>query len=230
MITLRKIVYDISELLNISSDDSRFSEEHIAYLVHNKRNMLMKQYMSNLTKEIPKEAIQSVCLALETDDNCLDDQTVVKSILKLPSTLNNTGRNNIVRAYAKNMHFIKNMNVVEYSRFPYLKAGRYNHKQLYITVDPDSYLIIYNTDDRHLLMEDIRIEGVFEDPEEAYTMSCEDNAIDFWDTPYPLESALIDPLKNQIVQELTIKYKLPEDEINNGEDNITIEDARKRRV
>lgn len=221
MITLRKIVYDISELLNIESDDSRFSEDHIAYMVHNKRNALMKNYMAKLNKEFPKAAIQSLCMSLEQDDNCFDDQTVVKSILKLPSTLNNTGRSNIIRAYGKNMHFIKNMNIIDYVRLPYVKHGKFNSKQVYIAVDPDDYLIIYNTDDRHLLMEDIRIEGIFEDPEEAYNLSCEENEKDFWDTPYPLESALVDMLKTEVVKELTTKYKVPTDEINDGEDITT---------
>lgn len=226
MITLRKIVFDISELLNANSDDSRFSEEHIAYTVGNKRNMLLKQYMSNLTKEIPLEATQAVCLSLEVDDACLDDEKVLKSILKVPSTLHNTGRSGLVKVVSNGSHFTKNFNTIEYSRLPYLKGKKYIGTQTFIAVDPDSYLIVYNTEDRHILIDELKVIGIFEDPEAAYLLSCEDNSKDFWDVPYPIESALVDMLKTQVVKELSTKYQLPEDEINDGEDSIPVRNGK----
>lgn len=229
--TLREIIYDILEIVNAYSDDSKISEEHVAFMVNNKRNMLLKQYMSNIKKEIPQEAIQNICVTLAEDTNCLEDSIVVKSTIKFPPTLDNTGRSNIVKAYGSNSRFLKNVNVIDYSRLPYVASERYNKHMLFITLDPKSYVIVFNSDNKHILMENIELEGVFENPEEAYTLTCDyDSSIDFYDTQYPIESAMIEPLRQSIVQELVTKYKIPLDHINDGEDNINIADARKRRL
>lgn len=230
MATLREIVYDISEKLNITSDDSKFSEEHIAFLVNAKRNMLLSQKMSNLKKTVPQEAIQGICLGLEVDEQCFEDINVLKSIVKVPATLDNTGRNQLIKAYPVNNNFTKNFNIIDYSRLPFVGAQKYNNKQIYVTVDPDSYLLVYNSDNRHLMLEELKIEGVFEDPESAWTLSCETVSGDFWDKQYPIDGSLLSILIDQVSQNLIIKYKIPEDEINNSEDNITIEDARRQRV
>ena len=231
MATLREIIYDISEIVNAYSDDSKISEEHIAFMINNKRNLLLKQYMSDMKKEIPQEAIQTICLSLTPDDTCLEDEIVLKSSTKVPATLDNTGRGNIIKAYGKNSRFLKNINVIDYSRLPFVSSEKYNRTMLFVTTDNKSYLNVFNTDNRHILLENIEIEGVFENPEEAYNLSCELNSdIDFYDTKYPVESALIDIIRREIVQELLLKYKIPLDHTNDGEDNINVEDAQKRRL
>lgn len=221
--TLREIIYDVLEHLNAYSDDTKFSEEHIAFIVNNKRNMLLKQYMSNLRKEVPKEAIQSICIPLEIDNSCFDDMKVLKSTIKIPSTLENTGRSNIIKAYSGNK-FAKNINIIDYNRIPFVDAEKYNSKQLFIAVDTKSNLIVYNSSNNHLLLESIELDIVAENPEEAYALSCEASTnCDFYDAHYPIEAALIDALKMQVVNDLLLKYKIPQDEINDGENTIAIE-------
>ena len=73
----------------------------------------------------------------------------------------------------------------------------------------------------HILLEDLEVEGVYENPEKAYELSCEyDPTVDFYDTDYPVEGSMIPMIKNNILKELLTKYKLPEDETNDGEDNM----------
>ena len=227
--TLKEIIYDINETLNAYSDDHKLSEEHIAFMINNKRNLLLKQYMSNLIKEVPQEAIQSICLNLELNRNCFENIQVLRSTIKIPATLDNTGRSNIIKAYTP-LRFIKNINIIDYSRIPFVYAEKYNKTQLFVAVDPKSYLIVFNTDNLHLDLELLEIEGVFENPEEAYNLSCEAsiNNCDFFDSQYPIESALIDPIKNQIVNELLLKYKIPMDSENNSENDIKIDNVRFR--
>lgn len=219
MATKRELIYDVREKYNAYSDDQNLSDEHIAFMIDNIRNTITKQQMSNLKRSVPREALQVICLDLETDAQCFDEFDVRKSIKAIPATLDNTGRSDLYRVHAPGSRFIKNLNIVDYGRLPFLHADKYNKKQLFVTVDHHSNLIAYNTQGDHLLLERLQVEGVFENPEEAYRLSCDyDPAVDFWDQDYPIDGSLIFPLTQQVAQELLLKYKLPSDKINDGED------------
>jgi len=229
MATLNELIYDIMESLNVSSDDTRFSEEHIAFQINSTRSLLQKQALSNVTKVLPQEAMQVICLDLAINELCFDDISTLKSTVKVPATIENTGRSNLVKAYPNGAHFVKNWNIIDYSRLPYVASEKYNANQIFVTVDPKSNLLVYNAKNKHVLLDKIEVEGIFENPEEAFNLSCEDSG-DFWETQYPIDSGLIKPLKDMILQSLLPKYKIPEDEINDGEDNIQIQDARRQRL
>jgi hypothetical protein len=219
MATLREIIYDVRELVNAYSDDSNLSDEHIAFMAVNYRNLLSKQQMSNLKRTVPKEALQVICLKLEKDEQCFDEIDVLKSSFAVPATLDNTGRSDLHRVHAPGSRFVKNINIVDYARMPYLSAEKYNGSQLYISVDHLSHLIVYNSEGKHLMLEELQIEGAFENPEEAYNLSCnKEEGVDFWDTQFPIDASLVAPLKTQILQEILYKFKVPTDKINDGED------------
>jgi hypothetical protein len=219
MVTLREIIYDIRELVNAYSDDSKLLDDHIAFMINNTRNALLKQQMSNLRRVVPKEALQVVCLPLEIDKNCFDDITVLRSSVAIPSTLDNTGRSDLYKVHAPGSRFTKNINTIDYSRLPFVSAQPYNELQLFVSVDQHSDLVIYNSKDKHLMLEEIQVENVFTDPKQAYEMGCgNDTGADFMDMPYPINAALISPLKNQVLQELIMKYKMPIDPHNDAED------------
>ena len=250
--TLREIIYDVLEHLNAYSDDHKFSEEHIAFKIHTKRSLLLTQAMSKLNKEIPLEALQNVCMALEIDENCFQDLKVLKTVNKLPSTINNTGRGNIVHAFAGS-RFQKTINIVDYARLPYLIAEQYTDNMLYVATDPNNYLVVVNPKESHLLLEQLEVEAVFENAEEAYAYDCVNLAYattynpdvetvlneeeldpticDFWDAKYPLESQMVGPIVQMIVKELLIKLQIPIDEINNAEadSKLDINNDRRRR-
>ena len=219
MATLRELIYDVREKYNAYSDDQNLSDEHIAFIIGNVRNMLVKQQMSNLKRSVPREALQVICLTLERDAQCFDEFDVLKSTKPIPPTLDNTGRSDLYKVHAPGSRFIKNINIIDYNRLPFVGADKYNSKQLFTAVDHFSYLIAYNTAGNHLLLEKLQVEGVFENPELAYVLSCDyDPTVDFWDIDYPIDASILFPLTQQVAQELLLKYKIPSDLINNGED------------
>lgn len=232
MATLREITYDIKEILNSYSDDSSLSIEHIAFMFQNKRNTHLKNYISNLKKELPLEAMQLICIPLKEDEQCEDDFKFLKGTVKIPSTLESSGRSNISQIFL-NSRVSKWLNVIDYIRFPYLKSGRMNTKQIYVAIDPDSYPIVYSNSNNHQYLEDIKLNIIAENPEEAYKLQCDkDENCDFYDSNYPIESSMVDLIKKEIIQELLIKYRIPVDQINNGQDDTTANneiDARRSR-
>lgn len=250
--TLREMIYDVLEHLNAYSDDHKFSEEHIAFKINTKRAMLLTQAMSRLNKEIPLEALQYACMALEVDENCFQDIRVLKTVNRLPTTIHNTGRGSIVHAFAGS-RFQKSINIVDYARLPYLIAEQYTDNMLYIATDPNNYLVVVNSKETHLLLEQLEVEAVFENPEEGYAYDCanleyaatfnpdaesdpaqatlDPSICDFWDAPYPIEHAMVGPIVQMIVKELLIKLQIPLDEINNSEadSKLDINNDRRRR-
>lgn len=219
MATLRELIYDVREKYNAYSDDQNLSDDHIAFLLLNGRNMLMQQQMSNLRKPVPLEVRQVICLNFAVDSQCFDEMDVLKSTVRIPPTLENTGRSNIIRVFAPGSRFTKNINVIDYNRMPFVGADKYAKKQLFVSVDQFSNLIAYNNDGQHIHLESLQVEGVFENPEEAHNLSCEkDDGVHFWDTQFPIDSGLLFALSQQVSQELLLKYKLPLDIHNDGED------------
>lgn len=232
--TLREIIYDIKERLNAYSDDILLSDEHIAFMIRNKRNLYLKNYMSNLKKEIPIEAKQLICLPLMEDDLCEDDYTFLKTTVPIPATLETTGRSNILAGYLGS-RVARWINIVNYEQWPYIKTGgRFNAKQIYLTIDPNSFVLVYSPSGNHEFLEEIKLQIVAEDPEEADKYACmnDGEVCDFYDKQFPVEASMVPQIVNEIINELTVKYKLPFDNTNNAEDNTlnssNDSDARRR--
>jgi hypothetical protein len=220
MATGRELIYDIRELVNAYSDDSNLSDEHIFFMIKNTRNLLIKQQMSNLRKDVPREALQVISLPMDIDKQCFNEFDVIKSTIKIPATLDNTGRSDLHQAYVLGSRFIKNINIIDYNQLPFVGADKYAQAQLFLSVDHKNYLIGFNTEGRHLSLEEVEVEAVFQDPEEAYKLSCDyDPDVDFFDVEFPINGSLVSPLKNQVLQELLLKFKLPLDMQNNAEDD-----------
>lgn len=220
METLRKIIYDIKERLGIYSDDSNFSDEHIAQMVYSKRNLLLKQYISNLRKEVPYDALQEICLKL-SETKCEGDLQYLLSDKKLPGVIETSGKNLMEEVYFDSID-ARWINIIKYNRIPYLKGSRFASKQIYVTVTPDRKIMVVNTLNSHIFMEDIKLKILASDPEAADELSCQSSTgdeCDFYDKPFPCESSLIDVIKSSIVNDLTIKFRLPVDKINDAEDN-----------
>lgn len=220
MASLREAIYDIKEMFSVYSDDALLSEEHIAYSLKSKRALYLRNYLSNPTKTIPLEAKQLICIKLVPDEMCEEDILFLRSNIQIPSTIESTGRANISDVFL-NSRLAKYINIIDYVRLPYIMGGRRNNNQIYITIDPNNYLILFSLSGSHQLIEDIKLNIVAEDPEEADKLSCDINNIkcDFYDKQFPIEFSMLDMIKKEILNELIIKYRVPVDVINNTEDD-----------
>ena len=221
MATLREIIYDVKEVFNSYSDDAFLSEEHIAFLVNSKRAFYLKRILSELKKEIPREFKQKICLSLEEDPDCNDDFILLNSSVKIPATIESTGRSNISEAFLDSKT-AKWINIIDYIRLPYLKAGRFNRRQIYVMKDPDDYLLVTSVAGEHSLIENINLNIVAEDPEFADSVSLcleGEDKCDFWDKQYPISLDVLELIRKDIINELTLKLRIPVDTINNSEDD-----------
>lgn len=220
--TKREIIYSVFEKLKILTDDSDLTEEFISSLIDSKRAMLLKQQFGKSPWDMPLQAQQEICLTLEVAD-AIDGVTcfgkILRSKLKLPSSVKIRGKQGPLLVRKMDRMQIS-INIVPIERLPFLGHNQFLANQLYAAVDYDGKLYLFSNNSSHMFLSALKVTDVFEAPDDATEMSCdtEFSYIDPWDQDYPIESAMVDPLVNIIMQELTKTLSLPQDNVNDAED------------
>ena len=93
--TKNEIIYTVYEKLNISSDDSDYSEELISSLIDSKRAMLLKQQYAKNAWHMPIEIKQELCLDLElvdADEGYCTAGKIMSTKLSIPKSIKIKGK------------------------------------------------------------------------------------------------------------------------------------------
>ncbi len=226
MSTYKEIIYLILDELKLSSDDSTFTEEHILYLINNYRSFLLKQRYSDIKKQIPDSNYQEICLDLEevpTMDNCpcILDAYFMKSTKKIPTLMNNSN----TKVYS-DIYIQGEIPFINKDRMKYVGYNKFIPTKTYATISSNQYLYLKSFLETIVLVDSIKLYGVFQDALEASKLKChcdEDTcniSCDPLDNEFPLEISLIPPLVELVVKELSRSIYAPKDEINNANDNL----------
>jgi hypothetical protein len=93
MAKFNEITFMVYDKLGIESDDARFTEEHIIFMLGIWRSQLLKQQYSDSKKSIPSSNYQTICVDLQDTVDCLNGRTV-SSIKKIPNFVN-IGEDNV---------------------------------------------------------------------------------------------------------------------------------------
>lgn len=216
-----EIAYQILDELKLVSDDSHFQIEHILFLMDKFRSFLLKQRYSDIKKEIPESNFQTICLDLEFEqgDDC-ESKGYLKSIQEIPDMM--SIRNPKVSTMD---YFAGHLTYVNRERFKYVGYNKYLQNVMYCTIAPDQHLYIKSNNSQFRYLEKIKLTGVFEDSSKAAELSCEkkeeDGPCDTLEQNFPLEEALIPPLIELIVKELSGARVSPADTENNASDDLS---------
>lgn len=223
MSTFREIVYMCLDELQLSSDDATFTEDHIIFLASKYRALLLKKEYLDLKKLIPESNYQDICLDLEVfhpfDDEC--GETYLRSTSKIPDMLP------VGTPTMSGVDFMSGeITYVSKERIRYVGHNKFLKNIIYATLGPDQRVYIKADNPQALYLEKIRFSGIFEDPEEAAKLSCEeaegdDKVCDVLDKSFPLEDALVPLMIELIVKEISNAIYRPADEENNANDDLT---------
>ena len=224
MSTFKEIVYMCLDELQLSSDDATFTEDHIIFLANKYRALLLKKQYIDLKKAIPESNYQDVCLDLEMvnafdDDPC--SESYLRSTEKIPDMLP------VGTPIITGMDFITGeITYVSRERIRYVGHNKFLQNVMYATLGPDDKLYIKTNNPQASYLEKVRFSGIFENPEEAAKLSCDDNTddenvCDVLDKKFPLEEALIPLMIELIVKEISNAIYRPADEENNANDDLT---------
>lgn len=218
MSTLNHITYMVRDLLKYNSDDSNITNEHIKYLINTTRAKYLRQYLDAAKRKVPQSIKQEIILNLETQPSQgFSDKKYLVSIEDVPSIVNTQSHYNRTKISSDN-NVVRSFTMTSYKRLAYTGTRRGMESLVYGAIDSEK-LYLVSGDDRVLFLEKVRLQGVFEDPKSAWELSSDyDSSIDFDDTEYPVESAMVDLIVQEVIKLLSIRFQILEDKINDADE------------
>lgn len=203
----------------VQSDDARFSDEALTFLLLNIRTDLIsnKHKKYNFISDQTYQTIPCIVLSLSTldDCDCLPSDIGCKyrrSDIEIPTIV--TGRNgylaNLTDMYGNKID-IKSFTENKYDKYSLTKSNKpsafIRNNKLYIT--------------NNIELERVSLNAVFYDPTELSEISCgtdtEEVCYDIYTEPFPMEKDLSDILFKMSFEDI-IKYsmRMPQDVTNNA--------------
>lgn len=226
MATFGEIVYSVLDLLKESSDDAFYTEEHVIFLASQMRSLLLeKKYKGSRNgafREMSDENRQQVCLSVTTTEvpGCsgmwLKSTTKVPQLLTLDSPVTCTGHEMIPTV----------VSFIPHERMPYIGHNKWLSNIVYASRGIDGYLYLHGSNPQFMYLDRVGLTGIFADALEAAKYSHEACASgnpgcgDPLEQTFPLESGLIMPCIEMVVQELNGSRFAPEDNKNNAKDDL----------
>ena len=223
MSTYKELVYLVLDELKLISDDSHFQEEHVIFLLDKYRAFLLKQRYNDIRKEIPESNYQTICIDLQ-QSSAIDGQPCtgadyMKSVQEIPNMM--TIGNQKISSLD---YFQGNFAYTNNERFKYVGNNKYLQNQIYGTIAPDSHLYLKSSNPQIYYLEKVKVTGIFEDSAKAAQLQCPDangdKPCDIMDMEFPIEEALIPPMIELIVKELSGHAYSPADSENNSTDDL----------
>ena len=224
MSTYKELVYMCLDELKLYSDDALYTEEHIMFLLGKYRTFLIKQRYSDVKKQIPESNYQTICLDLIevpaiSGEPC-EGGSYLRSKEKIPFLM----KIGNPRVYPID-YYQGEITYVSRDRMRYVGYNKYLQNIIYASLGPDNYLYFKSFNPQFLYLEKVRMTGIFEDTLAASELQCPDKngdiVCDILDREFPIENALIPPLIQLVVEELTKAEYKPEDKENNSDDDLS---------
>lgn len=221
MATFRQIVYTVLDEIKSVNGDSYITEEHIIFLANQYRLFLLQQKINKEGAASLSSAMQQViCLDLEEIDAipnlpCEGGQ-YLRSVQKVPTIVKGTSTSVFPYNYFKT-----NIQYISKDRMKYVGFNKYLQNIIYCTLF-DDYLYFKSNNPQFLYLEQVKMQGIFEDAEAAASLSCdkEKDCIDILDKEFPLSGDLIPQMLELLTRELYTALNRPSDEANNANDDI----------
>ena len=208
MSTYKELVYLVLDELKLSSDDSFITEDHIIFLLNKYRAFILKQRYADIRKQIPDSNYSTVEVDLTVKPF---DPSIggihLKSLEKIPNLIN-IGASSI---HPEN-YFCDSVSFISKNRMRYIGYNSYMQNIIYAALGPDNHLYLKSSNPQFKHLEKVYMTGVFEDPTDLVND-------DILEAKFPLEEALIPPVIELVVKELSNSIMRPEDNLNNATDD-----------
>lgn len=214
--TLLEHVYAVKIMIanGIPSDDFPYSDRLISHFLGVTRALLTERKIDKY-HFISEQSYQSLCVDLEKSNfhNCCqagdNDCQILKSTLEIPKFLNSRW-GNYMKVMDLEGRVIPEISLTQ-SRFSeYALAPRQTGWFMH-----DNHLYIVH----NKVIETVLLNGLFDNPATVHALNCpttESNCVDFFDTEFPIDVDLIDPMYKMTIDYLDRSSRRPNDIENNA--------------
>lgn len=225
MAKYKEIVSMVLDMLKITSDDSIYTEGHIIFLAGRYRSFLLKQrYANDLKKQIPESNYQTINLNLEQVEALEGLPCVGGYYLRTMEEVPALMPFGATRFYTSGSYYVGDITFVSKDRFKYVGHNKWLRHIIYACLDPNGKVYLNSVNPQYKYLKEAKLTGIFENAEEASNLeesSSSTEKCDILDRDFPLEDALIAPLVDLIVKELSPSIPAPEDKENNADDDLS---------
>lgn len=223
--TYKELVYMALDALKIHSDDSKFTEDHVVFLLNKYRAFVLNQKYSKTLDSIGYSNYQAIDLTIIPTSDYIRSVISIPNILKisLPEIelkgIDDT-HTSLSELEAKEINDrLKNSEIafVSDKRFKYVGSNRFLKNIIYSTIKEDGYLYLNNIleilNNKPLHIKCI-IKAVFEDP-------IIDKGTDILEQEFPLENPLVPSVLELVLKDLTNGIYKPSDNLNDAQDALS---------
>lgn len=227
MAKVNEIIFDIREAVRQYTDDSELDDRYILYLYSIKRSKYLKQKLNNYQRTTDISVLQTFCESLEevSSNECsvsLTCDKILRTKRKVPQPIDLHSKVAITKVKPTEILSVP-FNFISKDKAPYVANSPFS-KAIYSFLDPNGYIYVFSNSDVKML-ECLTVTGVFQNPLalKNYTncCDCEDSTICFDEntSDYPIQSELIDIIREEIVKDIIRTKQIPEDTENDAENS-----------
>lgn len=220
--TYKELIYIVSDIIKLGSDDAQYTEEHIAFLLNRYRASILKQYYSKKNKAIPQQNYQTLCIDVEpykeSDSSCSSIHLRSKVAIPTPMTMTDLKVTTI-------NSLDSTLSYVSTEQYQYVNANPWTKNIIYATKHYDNYLYLKSSNPQFINLKKVKVSGIFEDPSEAAKYACDSSGntvqCDWMETEFPIEDGLSSILIETVVKILQPSVYMPSDTTNNAKDDLS---------
>ena len=121
-------------------------------------------------------------------------------------------------------YYVGDITLVTRERMKYVGHNRWLQNIIYCSIAPDGYMYFKSSNPQYLHLENVRMTGIFEDPDKAAELECNSNDVkpcDVLDREFPLEEGLVSTVIELVVKYLTGAVYRPKDQSNDANDDLS---------
>lgn len=226
---LDNLVYEVLTEVREMSDDGQITEPFVKHLINVYRSKYIQQEYGKRNM-VNQASMQSFNLKLiPVDSSMMEGVDTGMAILEsptLPNILNIAKRPTILRirtldAVKGEINFmsVDRAKLSSYSKFKVINAYLENNNRLYVIGTADSAILLKN----------ITVDVVLENPEDVYEFGFKDRAVGTRIDDYPIDLGMWAYIKQELIEHILISYRVPNDNSNDQIDNKEVNEPRQQR-
>jgi hypothetical protein len=223
--TATEIIYAVREKLKAYTDDARYTDSYLMYLVNLKRAVYIRREYNQLQRTFDSDILQSFCMELEEVDSSVcpecatcEDCTVIRTVLPVPNTIELHSRASIIRISPVGV-YDKPFSLISMGRMPYAGEGKYENKYVFAALHPNGHMYFKSSSSSYRGLQYVSVTALIENPDDLADFECNGaNCYNPDKDEYPAEAWMVDTMITDIVKELANLKQIPEDLTNDAKE------------